>query len=137
MPLVANTQTRGTTDWGTRTRGYITADARNQTEYGTVRSYIAVGLSAGGAGTAADVAAGSGPGFSANRAFVQFAGFTFGLSQSFFDLYSGTGDVVLRRRSQPVGRQRRRRQGCDGLYRAVRQRLLGLALGSKVDAISA
>ena len=26
-----------------RARGYITADARNQTEYGTVRSYIAVG----------------------------------------------------------------------------------------------
>ena len=86
--LVANTATRGTTDWGTRTRGYITADARNQTEYGTVRGYIAVGLSAGGAGTAADVGAGSGPGFSANRGFVQFAGFTFGLSQSFFDLYS-------------------------------------------------
>ena len=87
--MVANTQTRVTTDWGTRTRGYITADARNQTEYGTVRSYIAVGLSAGGAGSAADVSAGSGPGFSANRAFIQFAGFTFGLSQSFYDLYSG------------------------------------------------
>ena len=87
-PLVQNTQTRGTIDWGTRTRGYITADARNQTEYGTVRSYIAVGLSAGGAGTATDTAAGAGPGFSANRAFVQFAGFTFGLSQSFFDFYS-------------------------------------------------
>ena len=87
--MVANTQARQTTDWGTRTRGYITADARNQTEYGTVRSYIAVGLSAGGAGSAADVAAGSGPGFSANRAFIQFAGFTFGLSQSFYDLYSG------------------------------------------------
>ena len=28
-----------------RARGYITADARNQTEYGTVRAYIAVGLS--------------------------------------------------------------------------------------------
>ena len=28
-----------------RARGYITADARNQTEYGTVRGYIAVGLS--------------------------------------------------------------------------------------------
>ena len=28
-----------------RARGYITADARNQTEYGTVRSYIAVGVS--------------------------------------------------------------------------------------------
>jgi len=86
--MVANTQTRGTTDWGTRTRGYITADARNQTEYGTVRSYIAVGLSAGSIGSAADVEAGSAPGFSANRAFIQFAGFTFGLSQSFYDLYS-------------------------------------------------
>src|SRR5215470_8492518 len=27
-----------------RARGYITADARNQTEYGTVRAYIAVGV---------------------------------------------------------------------------------------------
>ena len=87
-PLVANTQTRQTIDWATRTRGYITADARNQTEYGTVRSYIAVGLSSGGAGSAADAVAGSAPGFSANRAFIQFAGFTFGLSQSFFDIYS-------------------------------------------------
>jgi porin-like protein len=89
-PMIQNTQSRGTTDWATRTRGYITADARNQTEYGTVRSYIAVGLSSGGAnGSGADLAAGSAPGFSANRAFIQFAGFTFGLSQSFFDIYSG------------------------------------------------
>ena len=87
--LVANTQTRSTIDWATRTRGYITADARNQTEYGTVRSYIAVGLSSGGVGSQADAVAGSAPGFSANRAFIQFAGFTFGLSQSFFDIYSG------------------------------------------------
>ena len=28
-----------------RMRGYITADARDQTEYGTVRGYIAVGIS--------------------------------------------------------------------------------------------
>src|SRR5262244_58312 len=27
-----------------RVRGYITADARNQTEYGTVRGYLAVGI---------------------------------------------------------------------------------------------
>jgi Porin subfamily len=89
--LVVNTQTRDTTDWATRTRGYITADARNQTEYGTVRSYIAVGLSANGGTTraGADPDAGVGPGFSANRAFIQFAGFTFGLSQSFYDIYSG------------------------------------------------
>ena len=83
--------TRATQDWAARTRGYITADARNQTEYGTVRSYIAVGVSQGWiAGTTLgnDNATG-GVGFNVNRAFIQFAGFTFGLSQSFFDFYSG------------------------------------------------
>ena len=67
-------------------RGYITADARNQTEYGTVRSYMAVGYSSSGPNTAVtsaspnyDAASGS-LGFSANRAFIQFAGFTFGVN---------------------------------------------------------
>jgi len=85
---VANLDTRATNNFAMRSRGYITADARNQTEYGTVRSYIAVGLSTtvGGA-AAADI--GAAPGFSANRAFVQFAGFTFGVTQSFYDFYSG------------------------------------------------
>ena len=41
----ANAQQRQTNNLTDRARGYITADARNQTEYGTVRSYIAVGLS--------------------------------------------------------------------------------------------
>src|SRR4029077_1049136 len=40
---VANT--RATANYGMTARGYITADARNQTAYGTVRAYIAVGLS--------------------------------------------------------------------------------------------
>ena len=69
-------------------RGYITADARNQTAYGTVRAYIAVGLSTG---SLADVNAGNinaANTFSANRAFIQWAGFTMGLSQSFYDFYS-------------------------------------------------
>ena len=66
-------------DFVMRTRGYITADARNQSEYGTIRSYIAVGVNY-------DSPAGST--FSSNRAFIQFAGFTFGTSQSFFDFYS-------------------------------------------------
>ncbi len=66
-----------------RARGYITADARNQTPYGTVRSYIAVGLSENDVGfnTPANT-------FSANRAFIQWAGFTFGRAQSFYDFYS-------------------------------------------------
>jgi len=81
---VGNVDTRATNNFAHRPRGYITADARSQTEYGTVRSYIAVGLS-GGAGTNS----GGAPVFNANRAFIQFAGFTFGVTQSFFDFYSG------------------------------------------------
>ena len=67
-----------------RARGYITADARNQTEYGTVRGYIAVGCQHNDTvwTTARQHA------FNANRAFIQWAGFTFGRAQSFFDFYS-------------------------------------------------
>jgi hypothetical protein len=64
-----------------RIRGYITADARNQTDYGTVRSYIAVGLSTNEIFDPAQT-------FNANRAFIQWAGFTAGRAQSFFDFYS-------------------------------------------------
>ena len=39
----ANVNNRTTNNSDFRARGYITADARNQTEYGTVRGYIAVG----------------------------------------------------------------------------------------------
>ncbi len=89
-PLVNNINTRNTQNFVARTRGYITAVARNQTEFGTLRSYIAVGLSS--AGTAAGSTAAGDPasgasGFSSNRAFIQIAGFTFGLSQSFFDFF--------------------------------------------------
>jgi hypothetical protein len=80
----ANTNNRATNNSDFRARGYITADARNQTEYGTVRGYIAVGLSENEHG--GDVNASNS--FSANRAFIQWAGFTFGRAQSFFDFYS-------------------------------------------------
>ena len=78
-----NVNNRNTNNSTWRARGYITADARNQTEYGTVRGYLAVGLSTNNTGF--DGAANT---FSANRAFIQWAGFTFGLSQSFFDFYN-------------------------------------------------
>ena len=39
-----NLNNRSTNNSDFRARGYITADARNQTEYGTVRGYIAVGM---------------------------------------------------------------------------------------------
>ena len=72
---------RYTNDLWYRVRGYITADARNQTEYGTLRSYIAVGLSTNTQFDPPQT-------FNANRAFIQWAGFTFGRAQSFFDFYS-------------------------------------------------
>jgi porin-like protein len=64
-----------------RVRGYITADARDQTEYGTLRSYIAVGI-------LTDTSFDPPQTFNANRAFIQWAGFTFGRAQSFFDFFS-------------------------------------------------
>jgi hypothetical protein len=66
-----------------RARGYITADAREQTAYGTARGYIAVGLNTNDAGFQVNSLVDS-----ANRAFVQWAGITAGLSQSFFDFFS-------------------------------------------------
>src|SRR5580693_8230854 len=43
--LAGNTYTSANNQgWAWKIRGYITADARNQTEYGTLRSYIAVGM---------------------------------------------------------------------------------------------
>jgi len=76
---------RSNNDSWWRIRGYITADARNQTEYGTVRGYIAVGISTDEAGPGLN----STQSFNANRAFIQWAGFTFGRAQSFYDFYAG------------------------------------------------
>jgi hypothetical protein len=78
-----NNRTTNNSTW--RVRGYITADARSQTDYGTLRSYMAVGFNTNTTGT--DSASNT---FSANRAFIQWAGFTFGLSQSFYDFYSNS-----------------------------------------------
>jgi Porin subfamily len=85
--FTSNFNQRQTSNLTARARGYITADARNQTEYGTVRSYIAVGLASGDIGTTAtEIVTAS---TYANRAFIQWAGITAGLAQSFYDFYSG------------------------------------------------
>ncbi|WP_051356517.1 porin [Azorhizobium doebereinerae] len=69
-------------DYLTRARAVMGMDARTQTDYGTLRSYIRFGMNwdsqTGGN-------AGSGIGLYFERAFIQFAGFTFGYTQSFFD----------------------------------------------------
>jgi hypothetical protein len=82
-PFNGNVNQRTTSNEAMRARGYITADVRNQTEYGTVRGYIAVGLNTNDVGLQVASLVDS-----ANRAFVQWAGMTAGLSQSFFDFYS-------------------------------------------------
>jgi len=74
---------RSTSNYFMRARGYITADAREQTSYGTARGYLAIGMSISDVGLQAASLVDS-----ANRAFVQWAGITAGLSQSFYDFYS-------------------------------------------------
>jgi hypothetical protein len=73
---------RYTNNLWTRERGYITADAREQTAYGVARGYIAVGIASQNTGNEVPSAQAN-----TNRAFVQWAGFTAGLSVSFFDFY--------------------------------------------------
>jgi Porin subfamily len=64
-----------------RARTLVSFDARTQTEYGTLRSYARFGfiLSTNQQPTG---------GLYTERAFVQFAGFTFGKTQSYFDTWA-------------------------------------------------
>ena len=67
-----------------RFRSQVTFDTRQQTEYGTLRTYMSVGWTQ-------DFINNTASQLYANRAFIQFAGFTFGKATSFFDIYSTTG----------------------------------------------
>ena len=82
-PFNGNANNRGSTSEAFRARGYITADAREQTAYGTARAYIDVGINTNDAGLQVGNLA-----LSSNRAFLQWAGITAGLTQSFYDFYS-------------------------------------------------
>ena len=77
-------------DW--RSRAAITLDARSQTEYGTLRSYLLITATDDESGrNSANPAPANGAGSSgytrlyAPAAFIQFAGFTAGKTGSFFD----------------------------------------------------
>src|SRR4030081_1936235 len=77
-----------TNDFNYRVRGVTSWDVRQQTEYGTLRTYLRFGVenttpAASGGGTTATAFW--------DRAFIQFAGFTVGRSQSFFDLFTCGG----------------------------------------------
>jgi Porin subfamily len=79
-----------TNDWNYRVRGAISWDVRQQTEYGTLRTYIRFG-----AENTTPNNTGAGGSFATfwDRAFIQFAGFTVGRSQSFFDLFTYGGGM--------------------------------------------
>ena len=84
-------QTRARNDLVWRSRAVVTFDVRSQTEYGTLRSYMAGGYQwENGAGSGVSgTAAGAVNGNSLNiyRGFIQWAGFTAGRSKSFFDVF--------------------------------------------------
>jgi Porin subfamily len=81
-------QTRDhTNDVNYRTRAAISWDVRQQTEYGTLRTYIRTGIQVT---TPGDTEGGN---VFWDRAFIQFAGFTVGKTQSFFDLFTYGGGM--------------------------------------------
>jgi hypothetical protein len=82
------TFTRNSSTYGMQARFRLTGDVRTQTEYGTLRSYFAFGVNAlnlGGQSTATLSTAV----LAMERAFIQFAGFTIGRSDTFFAFYNG------------------------------------------------
>src|ERR1051326_3862975 len=68
-------------DYGTRSRTVVSFDVRTQTEYGVLRSYARFGFDL-------TVNQQNTGGLRTERAFVQFAGFTFGRTQSYFDIWA-------------------------------------------------
>jgi Porin subfamily len=67
-------------DTATRSRAVASFDARSATEHGTLRSFMQMG---------ATIDSGGAAGVYLDRAFIQWAGFTFGYTQSFFDAWHG------------------------------------------------
>lgn len=83
-------------DFLMRTRAYAWFDSRQQTEYGTLRTYLQLGVNY-------DSPAVTSTSFNANRAFIQFAGFTIGTAQSFFDFYSAPASSYFAPPSSDTG----------------------------------
>jgi hypothetical protein len=82
-PTAGDVNNASTNEFVMRARAYITADAREQTAWGTARAYVAVGVATTDVGNSLTPSI---LGF--NRAFLQWAGITAGITQSFYDFYS-------------------------------------------------
>ena len=74
----AGTQDRGSPTFSTRHRARFEVDTRTQTGYGTLRNYESMNFENSTYGGAA---------FALSRAFIQWAGFTFGHAQSLSDTW--------------------------------------------------
>jgi hypothetical protein len=72
--------------YATRHRGILVVDARSQSAYGTVRSLIQLGFSN------ENQQSSSGPSIYFSRAFIQFAGFTFGRGVSPYTIWNCGSD---------------------------------------------
>ena len=84
-PSKSSNFTRSDNENTIRNRGIMSWDVREQTEYGTLRAYLAGGWQITPANGQGDYAAPVT--YYAPRAFIQFAGFTLGKSESFYDFY--------------------------------------------------
>jgi hypothetical protein len=71
-----------TNEYSMRARWVTSLDVRTQTEYGTLRAYTRAGFQT----TTGETTQGR---IYTERGFIQFAGFTFGKSQSYFDFFGG------------------------------------------------
>jgi hypothetical protein len=89
------TWNRDDTDLQWRSRGYISLDARQNTAYGTLRSYILGGFEQRDTSATNAITAGA----FIQYAFIQFAGFTAGTANSFFDF--GVNYLTLSAASNP------------------------------------
>jgi hypothetical protein len=77
-----------------RARGHVILDARNNTAYGTLRAYFVGGVSyATTAPGPVNQPSGAATSASMDRAFIQFAGFTAGFTESFFS-FGGAYSIV-------------------------------------------
>ena len=121
-----NYNNRYTNNLWTRERGYITADAREQTAYGVARGYIAVGVS-----YQQQWHRGSWFGHLQLEPRLRSVGGLHGRSVGVVLRLLPGSRVSLPRRQHPAGRYRRRRLVGVGLYRPVRRRLLGHFVGRR------
>jgi hypothetical protein len=78
-----------------RARGHVILDARQNTAYGTLRAYFVGGVSYATTASTLGVQApaGTNTGASMDRAFIEFAGFTAGFTESFFS-FGGAYSIV-------------------------------------------